>query len=99
MTPGEFFNNLEGKTLLHFTASWCTPCRLMEPYMAEFLGDNPKVNYIKIDVDDADNSEMVNEFAIKSVPTLFSFEGTQKVKYRTSALNKVQIESMWELYE
>jgi thiol-disulfide isomerase/thioredoxin len=101
MTTAEFYASLvDGeKTLLHFSAVWCTPCRLMEPSMAAFLGDNPTVNYIKIDIDNEINKDIIGEFAVKSIPTVVSFEGRKKVKTITKAMNRTQLEAMWELYD
>ena len=101
MKSAEFFESLKDgeKTILHFSAVWCTPCRLMEPSMEEFLGENPSVRYIKVDVDDKSYTDLLEEFAVKSVPTIISFEGKHKVKVRTGALTKVMIESLWELYD
>jgi thioredoxin 1 len=101
MTTAEFYTSLiDGeKTLLHFSAVWCTPCRLMEPSMAAFLGDNPSIRYIKIDIDDHDSKDIIEEFAVKSIPTVVSFEGRKKVKTVTKAMNITQLEGMWELYD
>lgn len=101
MKAVEFFESLiDGeKTILHFSAVWCTPCRLMEPSMASFLGDNPNIRYIKVDVDDKSYSDLLGEFAIKSVPTIISFDGRSKIQTKTGALSKTQIEALWELYE
>ena len=101
MKSAEFFKSLKDgeRTLLHFSASWCTPCKAMEPTMQEFLKEQPDVKYVKIDVDNAENADILAEFAVKSVPTIVSFYGKRKVNHRTSSLGKKQIEAMWELYE
>jgi len=101
MTTAEFYESLiDGeRTILHFSAEWCTPCRLMGPSIAAFLGDNPAIRYVKIDIDDQDNKDIIGEFAVKSIPTVISFEGRKKVKTVTKAMNKTQLEGMWELYD
>lgn len=97
MKIADFFESLiDGeKTILHFSAVWCTPCRLMEPSMAAFLGDNPTVRYIKMDVDDNESSEMMREFAVRSVPTIISFDGRSKIKTEVRAINRSDIEDLW----
>ncbi|CAL1413781.1 unnamed protein product [Linum trigynum] len=37
--------------VIQFTATWCGPCRLMEPAMEEFAAKYAEVMFIKIDVD------------------------------------------------
>ena len=101
MKAAEFYENLKDgeRALLHFSASWCAPCKAMEPSMEEFLKEQSNVKYVKIDVDDANNADIMGEFAVRSVPTIISFYGKRKVNHRSSALTKKQIEAMWELYE
>jgi thioredoxin 1 len=98
MRTAEFFESLiDGeRTLLHFSADWCTPCRLMEPYMAQFLGDNPNIRYIKINIDEKGNSDLVGEFAVKSIPTIVVFEGRKKVNTVTGAKTKSELENLWQ---
>lgn len=101
MRPVEFFESLidEEKTLLHFSAAWCVPCKLMEPAMAEFLSDNPNVRYIKVDVDQMEFKELTEEFGVRSVPTIVSFDGKRKIHTKRGGQNKSQLEGMWETYD
>ena len=101
MTVTEFFETLKDgeKTMLHFSAAWCTPCRLMEPSLQQFLKENSDIKYVKIDVDDPNQMDMRNEFAIKSVPTIIAFSGRTRIQTRNSALNKTQLESLWNIYD
>jgi thioredoxin 1 len=55
------------KELLHFTASWCQPCKRMEPIIEQFLVDNPDIKYTKVDVDV--NGDIVAKNHVQSVPT------------------------------
>ncbi|GMP94171.1 hypothetical protein CsSME_00043720 [Camellia sinensis var. sinensis] len=38
--------------VIDFTASWCVPCRFMEPTINEFAAKYTDVEFIKIDVDE-----------------------------------------------
>lgn len=60
------------KEILHFTASWCQPCKKMQPIIDEFLDKNQEVMYTKIDVDN--NGDKVNHYEVRSVPTLVVLE-------------------------
>jgi len=60
------------KEILHFTASWCQPCKKMQPIIEEFLDKNPDVMYTKIDVDDS--GDKVTHYEVRSVPTLVVLE-------------------------
>jgi thioredoxin 1 len=79
--------------LLHFTASWCNPCKKMEPIISEFILENPSINYIKIDVDE--NSNLVKEYQIQSVPTFISKLNLETYKRQTGVMSKTAIQDMF----
>jgi thioredoxin len=56
-------------TFVDFWASWCAPCRAMEPTF-EKLAENysSRFNFAKVNVDDV--PELAGKFGIRSIPTL-----------------------------
>lgn len=40
------------KVVIDFTATWCGPCRSMEPTFEEYADKFKDVDFIKIDVDE-----------------------------------------------
>lgn len=40
------------KIVIDFTATWCVPCRFMEPVINEFAANYTDVEFMKIDVDE-----------------------------------------------
>lgn len=40
------------KMVIDFTATWCGPCKYMDPIIQEFAAKYTKVEFIKIDVDE-----------------------------------------------
>lgn len=66
----------EGIWLVDFFATWCGPCRMLEPVLVEFAKDN---NVLQVDIDQF--RELTDSFNIMSVPTLMCFEnGNLKVQ-------------------
>ncbi len=67
-----------GPFLLNFTASWCPPCRALEPVLdriAREMGRNLKV--LVVDADE--NPALVKRFDVEGVPTsLLVVEGRVK---------------------
>ena len=54
--------------LLDFWATWCGPCRMVAPVVAEIAEERPDYLVGKINVDE--EMELAMEFGIVSIPTL-----------------------------
>ena len=55
--------------LVDFWASWCPPCRAMEPVI-EGLAKDYKVTKVNIDT----NQELARHYGVESIPTLLIFK-------------------------
>lgn len=53
--------------LLHFTAEWCGPCKMMKPMIDQIVYENPDLVYDPIDIDE--NRETAIDYEVMSVPT------------------------------
>jgi thioredoxin 1 len=58
----------KGLVLVEFGATWCAPCRAMEPILAKLQDEIPHVEVLKVDID-ADQ-ELAEEWGVMSVPTM-----------------------------
>lgn len=64
----------ERLTFVEFFASWCGPCKEMEPIIARFserMGD--RTDIVRIDIEDPAYAAVVRRYHIVSVPTLMFF--------------------------
>jgi thioredoxin 1 len=57
------------KKVIRFTASWCGPCKMLAKTLERIETDVP-IEVIDID----ENTDLANEFNIRSVPTLVMME-------------------------
>ncbi|XP_020238958.1 thioredoxin H3 [Cajanus cajan] len=53
--------------VIDFTATWCGPCKFMEPIIEEFAAKYTEVEFIKIDVDELKG--VSQEFNVQAMPT------------------------------
>ncbi|PON59471.1 Thioredoxin [Parasponia andersonii] len=66
MCFGLAFENWE-KLVIDFSASWCGPCRMMEPFYNALSAKHTDVDFVKIDVDEL--SDIAQEFGVNAMPT------------------------------
>ncbi|MFM2440148.1 MAG: hypothetical protein RLZ16_1147 [Bacteroidota bacterium] len=82
---------IKGETpvLVDFFATWCGPCKMMQPILQQVhaqLGD--KVRIIKIDVDK--NQQLASELNVSSVPTLAIFRHGE-IKWRQPGVQQAGV--------
>jgi thioredoxin 1 len=53
--------------VIDFWATWCGPCKLMNPILDEVEKENPDLTITRVDIDS--DKEMVEQYNIQSVPT------------------------------
>jgi thioredoxin 1 len=64
----------EQPVLVDFSATWCGPCKKLEPIVHEIAGDyDGRLKVVKVDVDQAPTTAA--KFGVMSVPTLLLFQG------------------------
>lgn len=76
------------KKILRFTASWCSPCKVMSKNLELANLDIP-VDVVDIDVFE----DVAIEYSIRSVPTLVLLEHGREVKRMTGVqtINEIQV--------
>ena len=63
----------DGLVLVDFSATWCAPCKKLEPIVHELAGDyDGRLKVVKVDVDQA--RAVAARFGVMSVPTLLFFK-------------------------
>lgn len=79
--------------LVDFWATWCGPCRMLAPTIAQIAEEQAgKIKVGKVDVDE--EPELAQQFRIASIPTLMVFKGGQMVKANIGVVPKAAIEDM-----
>jgi thioredoxin 1 len=81
----------EQPVLVDFTASWCPPCRVMKPVLAELAADRDDLRVVQLDVD-ADQRTAA-EYGVLSMPTFILFRDGREVKRLIGARPRRRLEA------
>lgn len=87
----ESYRNGDLPLVMDLWATWCGPCRMIAPIIAELANDyDGKIVVGKCDVED--NNEIAMEFGVRNIPTILFFKGGQVVDKLVGAAPKATIE-------
>src|SRR5512142_589218 len=68
--------NEEKPVLVDFTATWCQPCKMVDPIVKQLAQDwEGKVKVVKLDADQ--NPNIMMQYGVLGIPTLMLFRGGQ----------------------
>ena len=78
--------------LVDFSATWCGPCRMIEPLLEDIAGTkSEQVRVVKVDIDS--NKQLTLEYQIRSVPTLMLFSKGQPVKTHVGIISRDKLDN------
>lgn len=82
----------KGLVLVDFSATWCGPCKAIQPKLEELSSEMKEVKILKVDVDN--NPQTPSEYGVRSVPTLILFKEGKPVDQLLGNQSKEDIEAM-----
>ncbi len=79
VTESDFQNEVldaDKPVLVDFTATWCQPCRMVDPVVKQLAQDwDGKVKVVKLDADQ--NPNLMMQYGVLGIPTLILFRSGQ----------------------
>lgn len=90
LTDAEFdakIHQNDKPVLIDFTASWCPPCRYMDPILAELEEQRSDlITIVKVDIDA--NPHLAERFQITGVPTFYIYRDGKALAAQSGARGK-----------
>jgi len=79
-----------GPVLVDFWAEWCSPCKMIAPFLEELASTmKGKVTVAKINIDD--NPQTPMKYNVRGIPTLILFKNGQVAATKIGALPKSKL--------
>ena len=80
----------EVPVILDFWATWCGPCRMIAPTLAQIAQEQEgKLKIGKVNVDE--QMDLAVRFGITAIPTLIAFKDGEKVNQAMGVMSKEEI--------
>jgi len=79
------------KQVLYFSAGWCSACKGVTPII-EQLASTKSIPVNKIDTDY--DVSYVEEYKIKSIPTIIVLENGNEIKRYTGSITSAQLQNL-----
>jgi thioredoxin 1 len=80
-----------GKVLIKFSASWCSPCKVLTSIIEN---NPPAIPLVEIDIDE--DYELAAKYKVRGVPTLIVVENGEEIKRKVGLITAVQLKQFIE---
>ena len=75
--------------LIDFYATWCGPCKMMEPIIKEIANENENLKVVEVDVDTC--KKITNKYKIRAMPTFVVIRNGSEINRSVGAIPKDKV--------
>lgn len=87
----KLLNNNDRLILVDFYATWCGPCKRMEPILKELVSEYPNVDFYKIDVD---KNKVDDALGVSAMPTYIFIQNSNNLEQIEGAMSKAKMKAL-----
>ncbi len=87
--------NSDKPIIVDFWATWCGPCKMLAPVLAEIAEERADIKVGKVNIDE--EPELATEFRIASIPTVMLFKDGKSVQTEIGYRSKDQLMEAFNL--
>lgn len=77
--------------LIDFWAGWCGPCQMLSPVVDAVAEERTDIKVAKLNVDDAELSDIVAQFRVMSIPMLVVIKNGEETNRSIGVISKEEI--------
>jgi thioredoxin 1 len=82
--------------LLDFHATWCGPCKTLNPLLNELAHENEGIIIGKVNVDE--NGDLASNYGVRGIPTIIFFKNGKEVDKIVGLKSKSEFQSIIDEY-
>jgi thioredoxin 1 len=91
----QLIQNTDKNLIVDFWATWCPPCKVMNPILTQLAEEEKTITVVKVDVDE--NPQLAQAYNIASIPTILQFEPKNSTPINNRIVGAIPLRELKEL--